>query len=170
MQTGIDSYEDTSVDLCESKDEATNKGDSSKVAEFSKSQRERKLTEKGRDYLLELKTNIYKQTKSCLTGKLLYLKSEVNSIDTTSLACEIEQLETLVKDFNHVSDELLKLLQPIQRESYIRECQAILGDWNDLKASGLTKHHRFRMRKNPSLPHLFGEKNTSSRKSSGASE
>ena len=164
LQTGIASYEDTCIKLCESKDEVANSSDSSEVTEFRRSKRERKLT--------ELKTNIYKQTKSCLIDKLLYLKTEVNSIDTASISCEIKQLEALVKDFNYVS-ELLKLPQPIQRESYIREYQAILSDWNDVKASlilnsqihelttsGLTKRHRFRMRRNQSLPqyallHLF---------------
>ncbi len=32
-------------------------------------------------------------------------------------------------------DELLKLLQPEQQEDYIRECQSILSDWNNVKAS-----------------------------------
>ena len=75
LQTGIASYEDTCIKLCESKDEVANSSDSSEVTEFCRSKRERKLTEKGRDYLLELKTNIYKQTKSCLIDKLLYLKT-----------------------------------------------------------------------------------------------
>ena len=59
MQTGIALYKDTCIKLCESKDEVANSSDSSEVTEFRGSKRERKLTEKGRDYLLELKTNIY---------------------------------------------------------------------------------------------------------------
>ena len=77
--------------------------------------------------------SVYEQTKCCLNDKLWSLKE--GNIDATNITCEIEQLETLVNDFNHVSDELLKLLAPLQRESCIRECQTILSEWNHVKAS-----------------------------------
>ena len=67
------------------------------------------------------------------------------------------QLETLVKDFNYVSHELLKLLQPIKRERYIREFQAILSDWNDVKTSLILNSQiheidNIRFNQAPSLP------------------
>ena len=42
LQTGIASYEDTCIKLCESKDEVANSSDSSEVTEFRRSKRERK--------------------------------------------------------------------------------------------------------------------------------
>ncbi len=63
------------------------------------------------------------------------LKTEVNTLEETNIRYEIEQVEALVTNFNQVLDELLKLLQTEQREDYIRECQSVLSDWNNVKAS-----------------------------------
>ena len=151
--TGLASSEN--INMFESKNEVAHASDLSEVTELRRSTRERKLTEKGRDYLLELKINIYEQTKCCLNDKLSCLKE--GNIDATNITCEIEQLETLVKDFNHVSDELLKLLSPVQRESCIRECQTILSEWNHVKASSTLNSQiheidNIRLNQAPSLP------------------
>ena len=57
---------------------------------------------------------------------------KVNTLKETNIRYVIEQLEAIVPNFNQVLDELLKLLQ---QEDYIRECQSILSDWNNVKAS-----------------------------------
>ena len=113
----------------------SDQGSLSEVTECRRSTRERKLNQKGKEYILELKRNIFKQTKCCLVDKLSSLKTEVSTLEGSSITYEIEQLETLVKEFNQNLDELLKLLEPEQRESYITECQSVLNDWNNVKGS-----------------------------------
>ena len=53
--------------------------------ECRRSTRERKLNQKGKEYILDLKRNIFKQTKCCLVDKLSSLKTEVSTLKGSSL-------------------------------------------------------------------------------------
>ena len=72
-------------------------------------------------------------------------------------------------------DELLKLLEPEQRESYITECQSVLNDWNNVKGSlvlNMQKYEIDNIRSNHqvSLPEDRKSTNSSVRSSSSIQE
>lgn len=98
-----------------------------------RSTRERKQTEKGLEYSLELKKSIVQRLKRQLITKLSSLGIEENLLDEACLRSEIIQIENIVSEYRQAVDELLRLLIPDQRENYIRDLQDVLDDWNQRK-------------------------------------